>query len=458
MRFLATVLSTNIVTPFIILLGCQFSLAVNFQTQNRGESTTLFNTPAGLQERCIISQKWRNGLYKESDIKTEKELCSFDFYSNIGICPKYNSTNPAVLLVKPTDVLSKTMIDASNCNPKKMNLSVEAKFKQSLTCSYAPSPLAYYQISRILGGAGRVPVAVVRTMDRRTHWPIAQKAIKALQNSTELIASGWRQFGKIHSEPANYPHLVDDSQNFIFGALVDNVKGEYYYNDVSGIGDYETRYERFMARTPFLNVSSSKNFINIAGSTEFKVYVPIAIQMRDVADMVLLDTLLNQQDRIGNVHYKFAWHYLETNTAFDIDRVASKAKIVDKKLIVPSEEIKKYGSTGALVKELILKDNDCGVTKENRMRKFSVLEQVKHISYRTYKRYLSFHQALQMPETKSYFLNEMLFTERDFTGLLNNSKKAHDILFNNCLNKSLKFDIELEDYLPNARIPERSCS
>lgn len=367
---------------FTLFLVHAFALDLNHL---QGAARREYVSPQNSREMCVIPKKWQWGSYKKGDVEDEDTLCSFDFYSNMGICPKYNSTNPAILLLAPNAKYSKPAIDASNCDVDAMGVKTEAKFKQSLSCSYTPSILAYYHMSRLLGNAGRVPVAVIRSMDIRIHRELTMKANRYLRNSRSEIAKTWAQFAQVHSSPRDYPFIVDSSQSQIFGALVDNVKNEEYYTDVSGRGSYDSRYQRFLRQKAFVATSSSKSITQIVGASDFVRVAQTVTMVKDTGDMILLDTLLNQQDRIGNVHYKFYWYYVNGGK---IERMKSEAKWVKDKLIIPQEErAQMQGRIAAHVKEMVLKDNDCGVRKDNMMRKISALEKVRHFSYQTYRLY-----------------------------------------------------------------------
>lgn len=438
---------------FALVLGSP-SFALNLG-QLQGEIRKDYRSPQSVNEVCVVAKKWEWGSYKKGDLEDEEALCNYDFYSNIGICPKYNSTNPAILMLAPNARYSKSAIDASNCDVDAMGVKTEAKFKQSLSCSYTPSILAYYQISRLLGNVGRVPVAVIRSMDIRTHRELTRKALRHLGNSRSEIAKTWAQFGKVHSSPRDYPAVIDATQSQVFGALVDNVKNEEYYSDVSGTGSYESRYQRFLRQKAFVKASSSQSIPQMVGASDFARVAQDVTLVKDTTDMVLIDTLLNQQDRIGNVHYKFFWYYVN---AGKIERQKSEAKWVKEKLIIPPEEKSQMqGRTSALVKEMVLKDNDCGVSKDNMMRKISALEKVRHFSYQTYRRFMAFEKTLDRSSTRDYFQNEMLFSSANFASLRDNAKKAREILYSRCRSGALRFDVDLENYVPGGQPLRPSC-
>lgn len=446
-----------LVLAMLPIATCSSALALNL-SELKGESRKLFQSPRGTQELCVIPKKLPGGAYTDNDISKEVKLCGYDFYTNVGICPKLRSTNPATLLIEPTAKYSKAAIDSSNCDLKKMDLHTEAKFKQSVSCSYTPAILSYYQLSRFLGNIGRVPPTVLRTMDISIHSKITQKALSLIPDPNHSTRVSWSRFSRIHAEPRFSPNVVDQSLTQIFGALSDNIRKEEQYVEVSGVGPYETRYERFIKQRPFQAVSSSQSVRQIVGSSQFTNVAQTVVQMKDVSDLVLLDTLLNQQDRIGNIHYKFYWYLINPQTG-KVERNKSDAKWDNGIIKVPEEESRSMsGKQAVLLKEMVLKDNDCGVIKSNMMKKVNALEKIRHMSYNTYRRFLAFAQNLNDAGMKSYFKEEMLFTAADLASLMDNTQKAKQILMQKCQSGDLQFDVDLENYAPGAVAPSISCT
>lgn len=443
---------------FILLLLSPFAQAFSIGNL-QGDHRQTYRSLNGQQEVCVVPKRWPGGgYYLGNDGEKENTLCSYDFYSNIGVCPKYNSTNPGVLLVKPNDKYNKAAIDASNCNVKAMDVKTEAKFKQSISCSNTSSILAYYQLSRQLGNVGRVPVAVIRTMDFGYHAQLTQKALKHLAGSSDAIADTWSQYQDVHRHPGNYPQVVDSSRSQIYGALSDNPSNEEIYTEISGVGSYNSRYQRFLQQKPFLRVATAQSVRDMLGTGDFVKVVQTVTQMKDVSDMILLDTLLNQQDRIGNIHYKFFWYALDTQNPRQINRIKSGAKWKNGKVDIPKDETAAMsGRTAVLVKEMLLKDNDCGVSKDNMMRKISALEKVRHMSYLTYQQFLGLEHSLSQPSTRNYFLTEMLFSAKNYESLVDNAAKAKSVLKSRCAAGQLKFDVDLSDYVPGAAPMSHPC-
>lgn len=426
-------------------------------------------SPRGQTEICAISNKLIPSAYSDKDAERENDLCAIDFYKTHALCPKQNSTNPGVLVADLLKGKSREQT-MTLCKGPDDDLSVEAKFKNSISCSYTPSILAYYHFSRMFK-AGRVPVAVLRTMDKEEHLKVAT-AGKDMTQDGIIIHETWESFISQHAK-LNNDKLFDDSRMFVYGALSENPKKELKYTEVSGVGSYDTRYQRFTQQAPYLKTADARSVVDIVGSQDIKKIIPVVVQMKDVSDMVLMDTLFSQDDRIGNIHFKLAWYTVETNPQtgqLDIKNTKSKATLSsDKKTwIIPEEEKAIQAKGGVLVREMIMKDNDCGVNvavRSNMMRQVNALEGIKHMSARTYKKFMEFYKIAKNPETLNWMKKELLFTDADLgtskpqqgKSFLANLEKAKSILVAGCKSGTLKLDLDLENYLPNATVKQVSC-
>lgn len=433
--------------------------------QIKGE-VTRHSSPSGKVEICARANKLFPEAYKDKDFKHEQELCSYNFYVDKALCPKLNSTNPGVLIAELLE--GKSREETMRMCLSKQDLSIEAKFKNSITCSYTPSILAYYHFSRLLK-AGNVPVAVIRTMDRAEHWAVAQRALKVTSsNTSSVIHKTWTQFAQVHTN-LNNADIFDSTKQFVFGALSDNPKKEYKYTEVSGVGVYDTRYERFLQQKPYLNVASQNDITTITGSTEYRKSLPTIVQMKDVSDMILLDTLFSQDDRIGNIHFKLSWYYPVNDPKtgkMKFENESSKAQLSsDKKSwVIPENEKAIAQKGGVLVKEILMKDNDCGVDvakRTNMMRKISAIEGVRHMSARTYKKFMDLYKVAKTPEFLNWMKSELYFKDADLQdpkrGFLANLERAHTVLKTNCKSGVLKLDANINDLIPGNAKEIVSC-
>lgn len=443
----------------LLLASVNASARLNLDVP-RGENTSVIKSPRGLSEVCIITQKIPGANFSEEDLKNEQKLCAIDFYEDSVVCAKQNSTNPGLLLGKLPSGKTKENAEKALCNDLD-DLKKVAKFKQSISCSYTPAMLAYYQFSRFFD-AGRVPVSVLRTMDKTEHEHQTDLALS--YDLSGIIKTNLKSMQKAHDGGTD-PALFDDSKKFIYGALNKNVSNGNYYGEVNGKGEYETRYQRFLKLAPFQRVSSDASVEALAQGSSFNEVVQTVVQMKDVSDMVLLDTILSQDDRIGNIHYKFAWYYVDEKGM--IQRHNSDTKIDKKKkvVVVPVAEKAKYKALNAvLVKEMILKDNECGVDvnkRTNMMRNFSAIEQLKHMSAKTYSKLMKLNSMAKTLEFNAWMQRELLYTKADLAGekrsFQNNLSRAVTVLRQNCENGSLQLDLNLEDYVPGATKTKINC-
>lgn len=438
-------------------------------------------------DACIIPAKYvlneNDQYYSDQDQKREKKLCKFDL-NTTPLCPKLNSTNPGILIIDPKDVSPETTITNSMCKAK--TFGVEAKFKQSITCSYAPSALAAYHLSRILGDQLITPVAVARSMNKQRHSELINQALDILAGrSNEIIYKSWNQFKARNAEGSESKlYLSSEKGTLLYGALSENLKHESIYTEVSGVGPYDTRYQRFTQQVPFKRVTNPESVKNIIGDEINELQsIPALQQMIDVSNMIVLDTLLAQDDRIGNIHFYLSYARLNGDGTYsmkplkkdDLKRVElsmikqyksisrwkenditratdayNKYKLDQIKNNDPKAD-KDFTADGILLRQMVLKDNDCGVDvdkRSNNMRGISAIESLSHISPTTYFNILRLQQAAKGTELKDFFTNTLLYRSKDYTGgrktFLDNLTKVAETLKEHCNNGSLKVDLGIQ--------------
>lgn len=420
-------------------------------------------------EKCWSSKPILKAAEESKKLADEKELCEMDFYADkYSICPKLNSTFPGVLVIKRPTNMSDSDFKAQHCAnldaAKDAKLAkVVAKFKQTTSCSHASSPVAYYRIAEFLGGI-KVPVAVFRTMDKEKHLDITRTANSMIAKNKDLkddlIASTWSRFLTLHASPNQYPDVFQNGM--VHGALSENINGEFKFTVVSGVGDYETRYDRFLKQKPFLAVASGQSVAELAGGSDLKKMAQVVTVMKDVSNMIVLDYMLNQKDRIGNIHFKFR---LLKNEGGKIIETKSETELEKKtgKEIIPADELQRIQAGEVLVREMIMKDNDCGVSKENEMMKHGALERIRHMNAKQFRQVQKLAEYVQTAEGQAYFQNELRIPNSIFigdqkvSGIKNNIVKAAKILKANCESGTLKLDLHLEKLLADANYSE-SCS
>jgi hypothetical protein len=419
------------------------ALAFN-SNEATGRAIHKFNTPFRKQEICVLANGMPNAVYAAADQQQEKQLCKYDFYGltpgaeRVAACPKINSTNPGINLLLTKKTLRYPPF-APDCSDKDPRLTMVAKHKQSISCSYTPSILMYYHLSRRFNGILNVPVAVLRTIDKAQHANWTDQALDFFPwYNRELIHLNWKHYDIVHDSPGRYPLLFTRDAQYLYGALLSNVKDEERYDEVHGLGgSYDNREGRFMQQKPFRKVADLRDVSELNRGLSISDKIQNIVQMQDVSNMVLFDYLLNQADRVGNIHYLTRYYSIEGENL----RV---------------EESPFPGSFK--LKQMVLKDNDCGVVKENRFKAFSVLQKVRHMSPKTYQTFLTWTRELRLPELQRFLKREVLMTDRDINdpknGLIANAMSARQILQANCRSGYLKLDLSLKN-LDRMYAPDR---
>jgi hypothetical protein len=423
-----------------------------------------------LGEECIVPRHFSGGTYKDKDVQRESELCSFDFYikapagtrKSVGICPKVSSTNPAVELYLFEAESNKETFENRECSKPDddRNGKKQAKFKQSITCSYTPSILGYYHLSRILGNIGNVPTAVVRTMDKEQHLNFVRRAGEILSKlyprEEPIIEQAWKKtWPSLHADPEGRtlgvrPSMVfSRDYKYVYGALAQNPKKENKYSELAP-KSYETRYEDFKAKQQYKNLLNPKPLAELysAGSEQDRLEAAgqYVIQMQNIGDMIVIDYLMSQADRIGNIHFTYEYHFIRARKVESTD--AEFVKVPGKPDALDPNQAAQMKTIGAvLVKQMMIRDNDCGVIKSNNAKKYQLLAGVRHINPDTYRRLLWLQRLVKSSENEvnSFFRDEALFSQKDWDGFKQLLNEVTNDLKARCLKGELHLDLDLED-------------
>lgn len=420
---------------------------------SRGLISQKYTSPTGQIEECVILKPLpifqRANL--DTHIKKEAQLCNYSFYSTqsptqVGLCPKLNSTNPGIDIYDIT-LREKNDFQNNTCKAKDIVEEKVAKFKQSVSCSYVPSILAYYQVGKALGNLN-IPPAVIRTMDSQEHTRLRQQAKMILSTagrSGELIYKTWTSrwdaaYQNPKSKSGNDVFTNDYKQ--IYGALSDNPSGELRYKEVYGRwANYDQRHMAMTALPPYKNINDSRSIEQMIGRTLSESALQTLVQMRDVSDMLILDYLLGQWDRPGNIH--FIEKLYMSQDGLNWQKMKYSKYLKDPTVAQAS----KYKFR---IKEMILKDNDCGIVKGNATRNNKLLSQISHISPVTYSVIVRLDQEWNNPTIKNLVKSEWLLTESDHSTIGKDLASLSWILRSRCQNGSLKLDLDIEKHFSGA--------
>jgi hypothetical protein len=455
---------SGLVTLSLLLASTQV-FATMTPTFERGEKNIYHTSPRGLQEVCVIPAKYPGAKYSKKDKKAELELCNTSFYevsetqvaegkTTAALCAKTNSTNPAVNIYELNLKIGQTKADVekSKCS----GAEKLAKYKNSTSCSYTPGIVGYYHLSRILGRIGRVPVSVLRSMDIETHKVLANQGVRNTKTG-ELINTTWSGLLDILNTGLNSKRkdlvLTDDGQQS-YGAVIVNPNKEEFYGDLFSKGT-----DRAIAfrdgNSLFGLVKDRRSLDQILSNRWEQSSVQKLVQMKDITEFILLDHIMDQQDRFGNIAFQPATVYFTKDKIEDQEyevEVAHKEKEYEKDLKAGLVDQTRKPIT---IKSMILKDNDCSVSKTNVVKSAALLSRIAHMNPKTYKKLLKFQASLS--ENKKFFTANLMFTANDFDEMVANVNDAVKILKTNCQSGALKLDLDIDQYLETGRLSEGTC-
>lgn len=439
--------------------------AVLDSSAERGTKTIHFaaTTPGAPDDICVLPKHLTGADYKSGDTKSEVELCSMSFvgvrpreadapFKEVAICPKLSSTNPGTDLQELAPGKSREETQTATCALDDRPTKLLAKFKQSITCSYTPSILGYYHLSRALGGVGDVKPAVVRTMDLAEHRKVVGTALTILASKPDntFPKISWLQYRSTEANPegarAKDAVFTKDLMQ-IYGGLQENARGESKYSEINRRAADPNASGLFVQTPQYKRVIDARPLSQIAGMTLADAAQPVTA-MRDISEMLLIDFLMSQQDRFGNIHE--IDYIMFPKAGGGTDKV-KKSKVDDKEIPMPAG--------GVVVKKMLLKDNDCGgPSKTNVVRTAGLLDQIRHMNAGTYKnlRWLAANFA-PGTEAPKFFVGEALFGQKDIDMLRGNLTTASQKLHDACVGGNLKLDLDLDDHLAGKGHEPASC-
>ncbi|MGZ3742704.1 MAG: hypothetical protein ACXWRE_02360 [Pseudobdellovibrionaceae bacterium] len=432
-----------------------------------GETTT-FQSPRGISESCTAITKLPMGEYSEKDLAKEKELCSIDFYNDsVALCPKTWSTSPGTIILDNSKTgLSSLRVEASNCR-KDSPLDSIAKFKQTMnaadtSATFSLSSILYYHFSRALDATVDVAAAVYRTMDKEAHYNrVSSKA--APPAAAKMNAAGWRHLRKAEKNPSTYSptgDLFTSDRQQIYGVLL-KTKGERYGVEVNGTrasGWGQGQNLDFQKTPAFMALKSAQSmpqsmhegvtqaFKNPAMAKAFAGIRPsdtqVALWMKEVSEIAILDYIFSQQDRVGNVDYRWFWIYQDPSGKVQMMKEDSKVSLLKKSTIKVPGKI--AGFNPILVQKTWIGDNDAGgkTSYMNFARSTRMLENIHHLSPETYRRLyqLALDFETQGPNYQA-LVSSFGLSSDSLKQTLTNTKMAAAIFIKACEAKSLHFDL-----------------
>ena len=442
-------------------------------------TATTFTSPNGIVERCVRIAPIPGGDYGKDDLDEEEGYCAIDFYAPaVALCPKTWSTSPGMMVY---DVSSgpyandRSEFERNACKEGKSAKDLAeddlAKFKVTMNQSgtsgtFSASPLLYYHYSRYFGMDVIVPVAVWRSMDSRAHLTeVAEPglAISGHNQSARMNHEGWRYLVEADENPASYSptdDLFTADRTQIYGVLLSS-PGSRYGSEINGTrksgwgkGQNEDFQETpaFLAlRSPLplaeaiaLGLSEGRKDRTIAKDLGDDVPPQqMAFWMRELSEIVLLDFIFSQQDRVGNIDFTPYYYWVE----------AGELKHRKANHHQPGDGDVPEGAL--LLRRTNLNDNDAGgrVQYANFAKSTQMLEKLRHFDGSVYARLMALDADLRSQgPIYQWTATSLGLDDGQIRQIVNNTALAAGILSESCRNGNLVFDLNPKQFFETGSV------
>ncbi len=416
------------------------------RTAPRGTHTVESSVPGNRPpEIGIVSKHLPFGDYRgengSKDIADEQELVRYDFYKlgntaadgAVALCPKDKSTSAAVELFAVPDNAPKSGPETpAYCTAIRKSSKDLAKFKQTdnaFTTTSTAAILGYYHVSRVLGDICEIGPAVLRTMDIEQHKRVVKMAADLGIRGT--VRKSWDLFNRYYANPRGSSvarTLFTNDFLQIYGALEKNTRGEEHYSEWLRVGS------NLSSTRAFQNMADSRPVPAILGSRGFtQANVQDLVAMRDMSEMILLDYLMAQSDRLtgGNIS-DYATIYYQDQGQIKNTRKADK---------VPA------GATAVTIKKLTIVDTDAGLLNQNVFEQKGYLNRISHMHPDTFARLVDFAQRWKVdPSVKAFFHEECTFSNSQLARFEKYLLNAATVLQSRKDRGQLRLDLSLDDF------------
>ncbi|OSQ42899.1 hypothetical protein [Marivita geojedonensis] len=432
-----------------------------------GEATT-FSSPNGVVERCVRITPIPGGAYSNGDLKDEAAYCAIDLYAaEVALCPKTWSTSPGMMVYEISTgpyANDRAAFERNACKEGKSAKDLAeddlAKFKVTMNAegtsgTYSASPLLYYHFSRYFDMAVMVPVTVWRSMDVAMH--NSEVARPGLANSghnrsARMNHAGWQHLVDAEANPASYSPTNDiftSDRTQIYGILTSS-PGHRYGSEMNGTrksGWGKGQSLDFQETPAFLALREDAPLIEAIdaglskGRRDSQINrdlgpdVPreqMAYWMREISEIVLLDFIFSQQDRVGNIDFTPYYYWAENGEVKH--KKAKHHEVGDGD--VPEGAL--------LLRRTNLNDNDAGgrVAYANFAKSTQMLEKLRHFDGKMYTRLVELDRDLQKQGPIYQWLAQSLgLKDREVAQVVNNTALAVGILQDSCRAGRLRFDL-----------------
>jgi hypothetical protein len=437
-------------------------------------SETLFQSPNGVTERCVRIAPMPGAVYSEADLATEAEYCAIDLYAAaVALCPKTWSTSPGMIV---HDISTgpyagdRRAFETRACpegkDAKGLGGGELAKFKPTMNArgtsgTFSASPLLYYHLSRYLGADIGVPAAVWRSMDRQMHLSEVARpgvAISGHSHSSDMNRTAWQVLVEADQTPETYTptdDLFTADRNAIYGVMLRSTGNRYNseFNGTRASGWGEGQNYDFQGTAPFLALRSQKPLLEAAADGLAEALKDpqirrdmgddidprqMVVWMTDLTNIVLLDFILSQQDRVGNIDHVEHWYWVENG------------ELRSRKAVSHGDETEPLPEGAVKLKRTHLNDNDAGgrVEYANFAKSTGMLDDLHHFPAATYRQLMALEADLTAEgPLHAYLKTSFGLSERQFAQLVKNTLLAAATLRMQCQAGVIQFDLDPEAFI-----------
>ena len=447
----------------------------------RGD-TVAYEAPGGTQEACVAIEHAPDGRYSDADRSDEKALCAIDFYSgSVGLCPKVFSTSPGTLVYDLSGgpfAGQASAFEKQQCSERRIIKSGASggpvSFKMTMntpdtSATFAPASWLYYHFSRYFDTDVHVPVSVYRSMDRQQHFErVVRTGVSASSGSgsSAMNHAGWKALENGANDPSSYRpmrELYTDEGRQIFGVLLRSA-GDRYGAEINGTrksGWGAGQNRDFQETAPFLALRHDGALRDAIATglqqanrdPELRKAMrngPTPVQMifwmRELTEIVLLDFIFSQQDRVGNIDYVDYWYWVDDGS---VRRAPANSAAP------PSEA---SGKDPVRIRRSVINDNDAAgrLPYANFAKTTGMLEKLRHFPASTYRRLQQLANDFDTAGPYYQWLSTAFsLSDRQVAQVVANTLQASRLLAENCQAGRLRFSLEPDEFIVNGTVNEQ---